>query len=211
MLSCETVDVHVPRQKRSIASTNRMLDAAEELLAEFGSDALTVEAVVSRANTSNGAFFARFGNREGLLLAMQDRFLARLETESTILISSENSSDDLYGALYEYVSHSLAIFLAHRNAFKAMMIQNLDSISFRQRGNRATTSGVTDLTKLIRKYSHEISHRDIALAADVAFRVLFAVSTQRVMLDEGEITGNRFTEETWNEEVTDLLYRYLTA
>ena len=188
-----------------------MLDAAEELLAEGGSEALTVEAVVARASTSNGAFFARFGNRQGLLLAMQDRFLARLETESTFLTNSENSGTDLYGALYEYVSHSLAVFLTHRNAFKAMMIQNLDSISFRERGNRATTSGVADLTNLIKRFSQQISHRDIALAAEVAFRVLFAVSTQRVMLDEGEVTGNTFTEETWNEEVTDLLYRYLTA
>ena len=40
-----------------------MLVAAEELLRLGGADALTVEAVIERAGTSTGSFYARFGNR----------------------------------------------------------------------------------------------------------------------------------------------------
>ena len=56
---------------------NRMLDAGEQLFYEGGSPALTLEAVIERAETSTGSFYARFGDMRGFLDAMLDRFVAR--------------------------------------------------------------------------------------------------------------------------------------
>ena len=77
---CTTIDrVRAPQQTRSIASTARMLDAAEEFLDRAGPDALTVEAVVRESQASIGSFYARFGDRLGLLFALQERFHQRLD------------------------------------------------------------------------------------------------------------------------------------
>ena len=63
-----------PQQARSILSMARMLDAAEAIFADGGDNALTVEAVITRAKTSVGNFYGRFGDHEGLLQAIHDRF-----------------------------------------------------------------------------------------------------------------------------------------
>ena len=66
--------VHLPRQRRSRRSFQRMLDAARELMAEGGIEAVTVQEVIARAGVGAGTFYARFDGRESLI-----RYLHELE------------------------------------------------------------------------------------------------------------------------------------
>jgi AcrR family transcriptional regulator len=70
-----------PAQERSIASMNRMLDAGEQLFFEGGNPGLTLNAVIERAETSTGSFYARFGDMRGFLDAMHERVLRVLAVE----------------------------------------------------------------------------------------------------------------------------------
>ena len=51
----------------------QLLDAALEVLAEEGFDALTVEAVARRAGLTRPVIYDQFGDLDGLLLALVDR------------------------------------------------------------------------------------------------------------------------------------------
>ncbi|WP_408896211.1 TetR/AcrR family transcriptional regulator [Nocardioides sp. R1-1] len=59
---------------RRDAARNReaLLDAAAELMAGCGVDALTMDAVASRAGVGKGTVFRRFGSREGLMASLLD-------------------------------------------------------------------------------------------------------------------------------------------
>ena len=188
-----------------------MLDAAEELLAQGGPDALTIDAVITRAQTSNGAFYSRFGNREGLLLAVQDRFLDRLEKHASAQATELSEIDDLNEVLARFTKGFLETFRIYRNAFNAIMIQHRSAPSFRERGSKATIHASAALTALVMNRSQQVTHPNPQLAADFAFRTLFAVATHVVMMDEGEVTGSSLDSDTWIKETTDLLYRYLTS
>jgi len=59
--------------------------------------------------------------------------------------------------------------------------------------------------------SDQITHPDLDTAADIAFRTLFALATQIVMMDESEVTGRTLSEKQWADETTSLLVAYLTA
>lgn len=63
-----------PPPERSDAARNRraLLVAAEELVAEHGVDAVTMEAVAARACVGKGTVFRRFASREGLMAALLD-------------------------------------------------------------------------------------------------------------------------------------------
>ena len=188
-----------------------MLDAAEFLIAEGGPDALTVDAVILRAGTSTGAFYARFGDRQGLLAAVQERFLGRLREAAAA--QSEEISDvpDLRQALTLMVEGFLTTFRVNRNAFNAMMVQNRGVPDFRARGSQATEGASAQLHRLLSDRSEQIAHPDLDMAADVAFRTLFALATQIVMMDEGEVTGRYLSDAQWVDETTDLLVAYLTT
>lgn len=60
--------------ERADAARNRklLLDAAAELVREFGADAVTMDAVAKHAGVGKGTVFRRFGNRAGLMYALLD-------------------------------------------------------------------------------------------------------------------------------------------
>jgi len=62
-----------PRQQRSHESTQRLLDAAAELIAERGLAEATLAAIGKRAGFSRGIVSTRFGSKEGLLWALVER------------------------------------------------------------------------------------------------------------------------------------------
>ncbi len=53
-----------PRQERSVATLDRFVRAAEELLAEGAFETATVDDIAVRASSSKGSFYARFGGKE---------------------------------------------------------------------------------------------------------------------------------------------------
>jgi AcrR family transcriptional regulator len=66
--------VRAPQQARSQETLDRILDAAEALVTEKGFEEATVAEVARRAESSVGAFYARFCDKTGLLYALHDRY-----------------------------------------------------------------------------------------------------------------------------------------
>lgn len=200
-----------PQQQRSIDSTERMLDAAERLISEGGLEAMTVDAVVRLAGTSNGSLYARFGDRLGLLAAVQDRFLERLSELRSTQAAALAESTDLAAALEATVRGFAHVFLANRRAFDAFMLQTLSIPAFRERGSAATREAAADLSMILEAYANEISHDDFVMAADFVFRTLFALVTQLVMFPEAEVTGTALDHEAWIAETVRVLHAYLST
>lgn len=210
--SRHTGDVTIaPKQARSVASMNRMLDTAESLLDAGGPDALTVDAVVQAAHTSTGSFYARFGDRQGLLVALQDRFLERL-TESLVRTFDTSAADeDLTETIERLVVDFLDAFNTNRQAFVAFMLLNRSDPSMRDRGAQASRAAGDAIAQLLEPHRSEIAHPEPALAADVAYRTLFAMATQTVMFDDHEISNRHYTDQSRATETATLLLAYLRA
>ena len=66
--------VRPPRQARSQETLDRILDAAEALVAEKGFEDTPVAEIAQRAGSSVGAFYARFHDKDGLLHALYERY-----------------------------------------------------------------------------------------------------------------------------------------
>jgi AcrR family transcriptional regulator len=198
-----------PKQARSVASMHRMLDAAESLLEVGGPDALTVEAVVRSSGGSTGSFYARFGDRQGLLIAMQDRFLDRLGHSLADAFESLPADGDLAQTVHRFVTEFLAAFRIHRSAFIAFMILNRSEPSMRQRGAVASRAGARAIAQLLEHHADQIAHPEPGLAADFAYRALFALATQTVMFDDREVSPHRYSSQTRENEAARLLLAYL--
>ncbi len=63
-----------PKQERSRRTLDRIVAAALELLRESGVEGTTVSAIVKRASTSVGSFYARFSGKDELVRYLRDRF-----------------------------------------------------------------------------------------------------------------------------------------
>ncbi|MBY4128835.1 TetR/AcrR family transcriptional regulator [Rhodococcus fascians] len=67
--------------ERCDAARNRrlLLDAATDLVATVGADAITMDAVAAKAGVGKGTVFRRFGNRAGLMRALLDHTEQKLQ------------------------------------------------------------------------------------------------------------------------------------
>lgn len=68
----------VAQQERSRRTLDRLLDAAEQVLAEQGLEGATVPAIARQAGMSVGVVYRRFTDKDALLRAVHDRFFARV-------------------------------------------------------------------------------------------------------------------------------------
>ena len=72
--------VDIPRTRDPERTRERILDAAQALILDHGFGATTVDAVVTRAGITKGAFFHHFSSKSDLARALVDRY-ARLDRE----------------------------------------------------------------------------------------------------------------------------------
>lgn len=203
--------VRKPQQARSILSMARMLDAAEALFAEGGVEALTVEAVVERSSTSVGSFYARFGDRNGLLEAMHERFLERLATGGQIAIQAAARQKKLVGALEVLITHIFAIVREYRNSARFFVMHRSTDVKLRAQGIQANAFFARMFTDLVLRYQNEIAHAKPANAADVAWRMTFAMFAQQVMFENQEVSGAAISDKALVRELARCLTAYLTS
>ncbi len=78
---------NLPQQARSAARVELLLDVAEEVFEEVGYDAATTNLVASRAGVPVGTLYRWFPDKAALAEALTDRYLDRLVTLYTELLT----------------------------------------------------------------------------------------------------------------------------
>jgi AcrR family transcriptional regulator len=77
-----------PMQRRSVARVQRMLDAAQELVAEIGYDALTTTLIAERAEVSIGSLYQFFPDKQAVVRAVARRNLDIFADRLTAMVRS---------------------------------------------------------------------------------------------------------------------------
>ncbi len=82
-----------PQQRRSAATLDRIVQAAEELLAERTFNEATVDDIVARAGSSKGSFYSRFADKESLLAYLGGECIARSKATWAEQLGPEEYAD----------------------------------------------------------------------------------------------------------------------
>ena len=200
-----------PQQARSILSMAKMLDAAEAIFANGGDNALTVEAVVKGASTSVGNFYGRFGDRDGLLQAMHERFLLRIGGAAHVAVAAAGNEKTLAGAIEVFLSHLFTATQEYRNSARFFVLHRSADPNLRAQGIRANAVFAGIFTTLVLSHREEIAHADPATATNVAWRMVFAALAQQMMFDDNEVSGAPMTIPALVHEIASCIAAYLKA
>jgi AcrR family transcriptional regulator len=126
-------------------TTQRLLDAAQKLIAKKGLEAASVENIAAAAGYSRGAFYSNFSSKDDLFIELLRRDHEKFTAELNALRSSALSVDqvqrrirDLYGQIYRdnesCMNWTEARMLAARDArFRS----KLDTLMIQKRGQIA--------------------------------------------------------------------------
>jgi AcrR family transcriptional regulator len=196
--------INPPKQTRSRRTLERMVRASLEILEEQGSAGLTVQAIVSRASSSVGSFYARFDGKEDLLDYLEER----VWREATVRWDQALAEQDWTPLGLRGVAWGAATLFAEAGTARATYLRALG------RGSAGGQEGaygsfrervLSDIERLLLERSGEISHPDPPLAARLGLRAMLAL----VEAPPDDPGGQPLTAERVQAEAVGLLLAYL--
>jgi AcrR family transcriptional regulator len=201
-----------PRQRRSHASLERILDAAESLIRERGFDSMTIAEVVQLSGSSVGSIYARFANKLGLLQAVQVRYHARVQNGIFAAFSGEHPRDE---SLEEAVGRIVGVLSQHilsdPELFRAFVVQAVFDPGVRIRGEQANAERRDKVVEILMTHREHIRHPDPEMAGRWVYTMVMAAMRERVTYGEAaELTG-AFSDGAVVQELTRVATCYLAC
>jgi AcrR family transcriptional regulator len=198
-----------PKQARSIATEQKMLDAAEELLRAGDARNVTLENVVKLSGTSVGSFYARFGSVEGLFEALRKRYRDAVY-QTAILEAHEKALQqiDLRSALYHSVKPTLEI-ARRENIAVSYLLRNptVDQVELVNQRKFMVEKTI----EVLQKHRKEIKKKDLRRASENISRMAHATWVHLALYEPSEFVGRKTSLSSVIELVTDMSYAYLTT
>jgi AcrR family transcriptional regulator len=199
-----------PKQARSERTLLRLLEAAEAIIAEEGFAALSIPALVARARSSVGGFYARFRDKNELLRALEERFFHEVSARLEALADEGRWTDaTVHDIVHAAVEELVTVTEERRELIRACMYRAtqdpliLDhAIDFRRRA--AERMGAVLLAKAPR-----VAHPEPALALDLAVQAAFALMQNHVLLDGTRAAGRTLTTDELQREIARLVLAYV--
>jgi AcrR family transcriptional regulator len=198
-----------PQQARSIATEQKMLDAAEELLKGGDSRQVTLENVVKLSGASVGSFYARFGSVEGLFEALRNRYREAVY-QMAILEAYEKASQqsDLRSALHHSLKPTLELARREHIAISYLIrnpnVEQVELVNQRK--------FIVDKTlEILQKHRKVIKKKDLRRASENVSRIAHATWVHLALFEPSEFVGRKTSLTSVIDLVTDMSYAYLTT
>jgi AcrR family transcriptional regulator len=185
--------VRPPRQARSQATWERILDAGVALLEDEGFEGFTIAALCRRADVTPPAVYARAPDKDALLLAIYDHAVARIDAGFGL-----DDATDVRTA----VRAVAAGFLGNARLLRSIIHRAAVDPEIFRRGSAATT-------ELGRRFRRVVGGDE--RAADACFRVAQAAIARRVVYGPQFESDIELPDEAFVEMLGDMCEAYLRA
>jgi AcrR family transcriptional regulator len=198
-----------PQQGRSRRTMERIIEAAEELFGEYGYEGASVAEIVRRAQSSVGAFYSRFKDKEGLFLHLHARQCHLVSTQLDRMADLEQwrgmTFDEI---LADVIAAQLAFIRDRRNITRVFILRCAVDHGFRSRYTTAWAQARDRLRELLTRRD-EIGHPDPERAIDFVLELMHSLwANDALHHDSPEITGH-MTDQERQDEIVRLCTAYL--
>jgi AcrR family transcriptional regulator len=197
---------HPPQQARSRAALQRVLTAAEQVLASGGSDELTMAAVAERAGVSVGSIYSRFAGKDQLLVAVKDRLLTRMEED---LARALGATDGGLSDVVEAFTRALAEGFSAGAHVIPYVLRSDHSKEATERGIRGLETIQRLFLDAAMNHVAEIRRSDPPTALLIAVRTIMGACVYRTVAMPVWPDGTSWAR--WATEVSGMAVAYLTT
>ena len=204
--------VRPPRQARSQETLDRILDAAEALVAEKGFEDSPVSEIVLRAGSSVGAFYARFHDKEGLLHALYERYYEEAVATADAALAPARWEGARVAELIPAVIHFLvSIFRERRGLMRAFVVRNHTHPEFQARQQRLSHHVIARLCLLVLARRGEIAHPDPERATRFGLMLVFSALESLILFGEMRSSLLSLSDDDLANELARSTLAYLGA
>ncbi|WP_353227800.1 helix-turn-helix domain-containing protein [Novosphingobium sp.] len=199
-----------PRQGRSLASYERMLEATKQLMIEVGSDAFTLQDVSERGAVSIGSIYLRFESKDRLLHAViAEELTAILARERAMLDTTIAESATLGAFLPRYIERYSTFLKAHAPLLRTIMQRAAVDPAVSEPGKETARRSSAMSVDAILTYRDEIKAPDAADKANAVFQIVFATTARQFGLGSTPESGDPVVWEFMKDELSKMALAYL--
>lgn len=199
-----------PRQGRSLASFQRMLDATKALMIERGSEDFTLQDVSERGNVSIGSIYLRFEGKDRLIHAVIAQELTTvIAGERAMLDMVLDQSKDLASFLPLYIDSYSNHLAANAPLLRTIMQRASVDPAVSGPGRETARKSAAMSTEAILTFRDEIGGDDPDKKAHAIFLIIFATLARQFGLGATTESGD---PEVWNvtkHELAKMALAYL--
>lgn len=204
--------VREPQQGRSRASFERMLAAAEELLAERGNDDFTLNEVGKRGKVSIGSIYCRFDSKDDLVRAVQVRVLERVNAEQLAMVArAREEASDLIALVERLVDDMAELLRRFADVMRPFMLRASTDPVVAATGKRRYAEVADAIHAALLDHRDEIRQPDPERAVASAYRILYSAIAR--YLGFGSTMGSAWDGD-WailKEDLARMLAAFLTT
>ena len=192
-----------PKQARSQQTLVRILDSAEDLIAEKGFADTSIPEIVRRAGSSVGGFYGRFRDKNEMLRALEERFFDELRQRVAHLTDPERWAEaPLASILRGCVQELVDTFRSREALIRAFAFRASQNPEFIEEDRRFRQGVSERLAALLSTRLDEIRHPDPELAIELAVQLAFGLMHQLVLSGEFRVGQRRLADEDLVDELT---------
>lgn len=194
-----------PKQKRSIDSLGRMLDAGEELFLSGGPTSLKLNLIIARSGASTGSFYARFGDMNGYLEALHKRTLEQIEAQLSAVFRKASAQDSLHETLSLFLPEVIKTLRKFKSPLIFFAVERTRVSAGRENGANFTLGINRHIVKMLEPFMKNGRLPESRRRLDMVARMISALSFQIVMFDQNEVSPLKMSDQELAREWAALL------
>ena len=196
-----------PKQKRSIATKNRIKETAKQLFVTKGYDNITSNHIAAEAKVPIGSFYNYFGNKKGLLLELlndfSDNYYRDTIGQFDEAIKEITSKEIAIQVLKPLIKNSVSSLSLRDPFFKvilALQFSDSDVLAFSKETRFVEINSLTQFLEIVHQFHPQ---KNIHSKARLLHILLENVATHYNQTDTD------FNPDQLIEETTVMFYKYL--
>src|SRR5918998_2655907 len=174
-----------PQQTRSQATLDRILDAAESVLAEKSFGEATLAEIMERAGVTVGAFYRRFPDKDALLHLLDNRFFNELhELAQSTLGEAKWEGATVAQIVDEFTAIAVQLYKARRGLLRSLFLRARTDPVIMHSAREVNAQYVDRLRALLLARRNELRHPNPERAVELGFMILIGALRETVLFGE---------------------------
>jgi AcrR family transcriptional regulator len=169
-----------------------------------------VQALVTRARSSVGAFYARFADKDSLLQHLHQRRSAEgIHTANEILARERWRTvpiDDVVRSIVTFMAHE---YMEHAGFHREIVRRNSVDARFRERSSTVSAHVSRLIASVLEDHRQELKSLEALHAADMCHRILFSVLDQHVQFYDRAPGAIQLSRDQLIDEIVRAINGYL--
>nr|WP_298145776.1 TetR/AcrR family transcriptional regulator [uncultured Pseudomonas sp.] len=163
-----------PTQTRSKKALERFLNVSAELLADNRFEDTGIAQICQLAESSVGTFYRLLADKDVLLFAVHERFVAQGRSSIDALLDQLGQEQPLAVQIELFIQGIVKLFEGHEGLLRALIRRSSADIQFRERFHQLNAYISQTLCRMVLTRRNELGHPNPEQAADLSAHMLLA-------------------------------------